>query len=915
MKNKILEGLRENTHSLVIEERKEFTASYYADELNLSRNVVSQYLNEWVKKNEVIKINTRPVYFFSRKELEERFNKTCSQDQFQNFEEFLESLQTRKSDFEELIGYDNSLHSVVEHCKAAVAYPENGLPILVHGPTGTGKSMIASLMYNYAVHHHIIDSSKKFVAVNCSEYANNPELLTSNLFGYVKGAYTGADSDNQGLIALADGGILFLDEVHCLKAECQEKLFFFMDKGIYHKVGDNENWYTSSTRIIFATTEDPQNTLLKTLLRRIPITVTVPALKDRPLIEKRQLISSIFKKESRRLHKKIEISNLTYQTLMDFEFSGNVGEMKNAIKATCANAFLSLKDMSSAVLPIHVQNLPSYIFQPLKTVQTKTENSGMTMLPIESLEQPMHANSVLLHMYEMIMSAYEKYTLNQLDFNQFIQQFRDLLQNYIDYVIYHNRYRKNVNDEYVLKILDKIYSIVMNKYSIKVPNSEIQVYAEIMSEYSKHLIDARVWISSHNELVNELVEMLKTKRPRDYSIAYEVMENISLNLDIELDEMLLAILTVSFISYERMHTSNGVGVILCHGYSTASSLAATANRLLNDYIFDGIDMQIDLSIDKVAMMADEYLKQKSYVDELMLLVDMGSLEEIYKRIKPITQCNIGLMNNVSTKMALEVGMGLKQGKTVQEIIHSVKKNYELSTHYIEGKEKPEVIISVCATGFGAAKKISELLLSSLQRQIPVQVIPYEYQSLAENGIKDSIFNKYDVKLIIGTLDPNVVGVDFIPVEGLMMNEGLEKLNEILGKHLKSNELHEFHQNMMKNFTLSNMINHLTILNAEKIIDDVEEIVEFLEEDFNCQVDPTRKVGLYVHLSCLIERLILKNEIQMAEGMEKMLQKKAKAIEIVNDAFSGVKMRYSVELPSIEALYVLNYFDNIEIQAE
>ena len=80
---------------------------------------------------------------------------------------------------------------------------------------------------------------KNFVQVNCSEYANNPELLTANLFGYKKGAFTGADSDNLGLLHFADGGVLFLDEVHCLNAECQEKLFLYMDQGIYHLVGDN----------------------------------------------------------------------------------------------------------------------------------------------------------------------------------------------------------------------------------------------------------------------------------------------------------------------------------------------------------------------------------------------------------------------------------------------------------------------------------------------------------------------------------------------------------------------------------------------------------------------------------------------------------------------------------------------------
>ena len=84
----------------------------------------------------------------------------------------------------------------------------------------------------------MIEKDKQFVQVNCSEYANNPELLTANLFGYKRGAFTGADKDNLGLLHYANGGVLFLDEVHCLKAECQEKLFLYMDQGIYH----NDGW-------------------------------------------------------------------------------------------------------------------------------------------------------------------------------------------------------------------------------------------------------------------------------------------------------------------------------------------------------------------------------------------------------------------------------------------------------------------------------------------------------------------------------------------------------------------------------------------------------------------------------------------------------------------------------------------------
>ena len=79
-----------------------------------------------------------------------------------------------------------------------------------------------------------------FIYFNCAEYFNNPELLTSHLFGYKKGSFTGADNDHQGLVELADGGFFFLDEVHRLTNEGQEKLFTLLDKGYLPEWGSGE---------------------------------------------------------------------------------------------------------------------------------------------------------------------------------------------------------------------------------------------------------------------------------------------------------------------------------------------------------------------------------------------------------------------------------------------------------------------------------------------------------------------------------------------------------------------------------------------------------------------------------------------------------------------------------------------------
>lgn len=907
MRELVYEEIKKRCEEHDIEEHSRYTAASIAETLHISRNTVSQYLNEKVKSNEIIKINSRPVYFFVRKIVERKLKGTISKPVYDSFAQMKKELIGDAQDFEQLIGYNNSLSSVVEHGKAAVSYP-GGLPILIHGPTGTGKSMIASMMYEYALNQEIIGKDKKFIAVNCSEYANNPELLTTNLFGHVKGAYTGAEDDNPGLISLADGGFLFLDEVHCLKAECQEKLFFFMDKGMYHKVGDNENWYYSKCRLVFATTEDPQNALLKTLLRRIPITITVPALKDRPLIEKRELIYTIFKNESKRLGKQILISNLAYQSLMDFEFIGNVGALKNAIKAACANSFLV--HMGEEHLKIQVADLPDYIFPSLTSVQLKSASHGVqeAMIPIDRLKGSLNQASPLLHLYDQLVTQYEEYQTSTNSFPAYKEKMAILIQSYIDYVMYHNRYQKNTNEAYLLKLLDKIYSIVMNKYSIAIPNNEIKIYSRILVEYSKCATDANVWISAHQKSVNALKQELQERIPRIFHIAEEIVENVKLNLDLELDDLLLAIIAIAFAGYQDEDVSSCVGVILCHGYSTASSIADTANRMLSQYIFDGIDMEINITIDKVAQLVDDYLRRKGTIHELIFLVDMGSLEEIYTRIKPMSDYNIALINNVSTAMALEVGNYILQGKCVDEILHLIKEQHRLSTHFLKSRKKKSAILSICATGFGAAKKISELLEGSLPRKIDLEIIPYNYQQLVEDGIRDSIFNRYQVELIVGTLDPHVSGVPFMAIESVMMNDKIGVLEQLMQRYLGDKDLEAFHQNITKNFTLSNIVNHLTILNGEKIIDDVEEIVDILEEDLGEELDATRKVGLYVHISCLIERLILKQGIEYVEGMETQRKGKEDIIEKVKEAFSGVEMRYSVELPEPEALYVLNYFN-------
>ena len=331
MEQTILNYINQQSENISWDDLDSFTVNAISLEVNRSKQEVQKILFKLNKQGDIIKINTHPLTYVSRLSLENKYKTSISEDVYETVDELLKDISSNNSDtsFQELIGYNGSLKSCINQCVAAIQYPGNGLPILLMGSSGTGKSYIAKLIYDYG--HSIGRIKGNFIPVNCSEYSNNPELFLTNVFGYKKGSYTGADKDNQGILHYANDGVLFLDEVHGLPPECQEKIFQFMDGGSYHMVGDNVKWYKSNVQIIMATTENPNQVLLKTLLRRIPLIVQIPDLNDRPLQERRELIHYLFAKEEKHIGKNIQLSRMVYHVLQATIFTGNIGEVKNIV--------------------------------------------------------------------------------------------------------------------------------------------------------------------------------------------------------------------------------------------------------------------------------------------------------------------------------------------------------------------------------------------------------------------------------------------------------------------------------------------------------------------------------------------------------------------------------------------------------
>jgi PAS domain S-box-containing protein len=278
--------------------------------------------------------------------------------------------------FGNIVGRNNKMLDVFQQITDVAPYDS---PVHIHGETGTGKELIAS-----AIHEESRRSGAPFVPINCGALPEG--LIESELFGHVKGSFSGAVRDKKGRFEMAQGGTIFLDEVADLPKHVQVKLLRFLQHGALEKVG-SEGVIFIDARVISASNKDIKKEVLKKTFREdlfyrlnvIPI--FIPPLRERkndiPLLVK-HFLDQI---EERYNKKSISVSDEAMSTMMDHNWPGNVRELENVIQFAmikCKNNIITPKD-----LPIELQYNPDIKNRrgPSKkltaeTVRTAIERAG-----------------------------------------------------------------------------------------------------------------------------------------------------------------------------------------------------------------------------------------------------------------------------------------------------------------------------------------------------------------------------------------------------------------------------------------------------------------------------------------------------------------------------------------------------------
>ncbi|MEE2730520.1 MAG: sigma-54-dependent Fis family transcriptional regulator [Pseudomonadota bacterium] len=311
-------------------------------------------------------------------------------DTNQRLEEENRQLKERGSRKQEynIIGQSESMQKVFGLMEKAM---DTGVSILLTGETGTGKEVFAR-----AIHENSVRKCKYFVTQNCA--ALPEQLLESELFGYKKGAFTGATTEKKGLFELANGGSIFLDEIGDMPLNLQSKILRVLQEGEVRPLGGTTS-IKVDVRVIAAThcnlgEKIEKGEFREDLFFRLNVfPITLPALRDRGGDIKLLLdhfVSKYKKQYSKRL---TGISPAALDVLLKYHFPGNVRELQNAIERA-----VLLCEQEGAVL---IEHLPDAMQQQVRSKVSLAGRTGGTLVTPQPADQRFSSLKTAVNAYEI----------------------------------------------------------------------------------------------------------------------------------------------------------------------------------------------------------------------------------------------------------------------------------------------------------------------------------------------------------------------------------------------------------------------------------------------------------------------------------------------------------------------------------
>lgn len=892
-----MKSRKEEILALLQKKKIGMTAADIAEELQIDRSNASRYLSELSKEGTVIKGTGRPViYDIALEEDEERIHVDNSSE----------------VSFENLVGANDSLKVSIQQAKAAILYPPRGLHTIIFGETGTGKSLFAECMYHFAVDSKTLPENAPFVAFNCADYAQNPQLLFGHIFGVKKGAYTGAENDTPGLISEADGGVLFLDEIHRLPPEGQEMLFTFIDKGIYRPLGESGKTYNASVQIIGATTESSES-FLTTFNRRIPMAITLPNLEARSLDERYDIIALFIKQEANRLNQRINIEREAVLAFMLYDAEGNIGQIKRDLKLVCAKSFLHYRTHNSASLMLRKKDLPLQVQKGLLKIKEVSDrldrfvdakNNYLTFEPgtneVVWSRDPARDMQVYNEIEEKV-STLSQNDLENVDLEELISTDMDAyFQTYVEELTQSSIHKELLPDS-IWKSTNRLYDIAEKRLSRKYNENARFAFA-------LHLQSTIDRVREGHMIVHPNLNNIRKQMKDEFQVAIDLSAIIEEENDIEIpfDEIgfISMFLSIDVGNKETIEVNNVGVVILMHGDSTASSMLKTAQELLG--ISTGKAMNMPLTMEVQTM----YEKLRSYVSEnqetlsngMLLLTDMGSLNSFGNMIYEETGIRTKAISMTSTMIVLEAIRMASVGRSLEDIYQNIQMSFEgiIREQFRSSLKNPnqvkKAVVVTCFTGEGVAARLYQRILPVIDEE-KVEII--QMQFLEREAFKkhiDSLMEEYEIKAIAGTVDVEYQNIPFFSAYDIFDDEKLNMLKRIAGDEVPTEKIVK---------SLSDTITAVDSL--QKLIVMLQKTVHQIQTDMHIIVEPGVDAGIVIHLAFLVDSILKGEKTKTFDGLSDFVKKNRLETDVARTNLMAIEKAYRISIPEPEVAHLTKIF--------
>ena len=809
-----------------------FDTRFLSEKLNMQRTNISSVLNQLVEEGKLSKINGRPVMFYLSDE--------------QNTE--LDNLS-----FSNIIGSDLSLKETLQLTKAAITYPIRIPHVLYIGEKGVGVKTISEKVFDFACSQRILKKNSAFKVIDCLHFDKNQ--MNERSFWQKN-----FESIKDGLLLVKNAdkiSINMITDISNMLIEKKELKFILI---VHVKNADSISIFKDYFNFV----------------------VNIPPLEKRTLEERYQFIEKFFKEEALKLEKNIEVNYGLMQCLMLYPCIDNLIELKSNIRFGVANALVRFKRNKTIVLEL--SDLPASVRKGLLLIRDKIHEIDQVLEKnvnyIFTKEQTLQSRSKKIgtDIYQKIDFDYK--ALGQItvlkDAEEFV--FANIEHNLNDYL---NKITENIDGEKIKTIVsEKLYQITnefIQTASIKFNRVySNKVFLGICLHFNNAIISHRTKQRISHEKVMSIIEQYD----EEYLYSRKFIKKLQdeFNVKFSLDESVLLTLLIANDKNQISKNREVITLIIMHGDNTATSISKVVKKLMPINNLQAFDLSLDDDIETSYELLKKKIIDVNQGSGILALYDMGSIQVMLNSIKDETGIDIKSIEVPIPLLAISSCKSSEEGKSLEDIYQHLAHEYS-GFAYSRMQSKDIVIV---------LSSVHENNSDSIKRYLQTLEDYRDYQILAFNITdKQNLIDKINEVQIKG----NVVGIVGT------YNPDIFNLKYVDYSHLPNvHTIHELFAETKDDFdVLDYLVEQFDIFKKDELNRTLIPFIESLQKIFHMSFSEDTRLGLLIHMGCLIDRLQKKYASSVNFNINTIKEKYSKEYRLVSQSLYPLEEGYDVKL--------------------